>query len=99
MASERVNKRKRVVLTIATKLKIVVRAENGESISKLTAKFNIGNQKLRDIMKKKDELHEFVTSSDTFNGTSNCKSTKHSNCAETLLGFLEQESDSNFSDF
>jgi predicted transcriptional regulator len=73
-----------VVLTIATKLQIVVRAENGKSISKLAAEFNIGNQTVRDIIKKKDELYKFVTSSDTFNGTSNRKSTKRSNCAERL---------------
>jgi predicted DNA-binding protein YlxM (UPF0122 family) len=67
-----------VVLTVATKLQIVERAENGESISKLAAEFNIGNQTVHDIIRKKDELHKFVTSSDTFNGTSNLKSTKHS---------------------
>jgi transposase-like protein len=78
MASERVNKRKSVVLTIATKLQIVERADNGEWISKLAAELNIGNQTVRDTMKKKDEFHKFVTLSDTFNGTANCKSTKHS---------------------
>jgi hypothetical protein len=66
MASERVNKRKRVVLTIAKKLQIVERAKNGESISKLVSEFNIGNQTARDIIKKKDKLHKFVTFSDTF---------------------------------
>jgi hypothetical protein len=76
MASEQVNKQKYVVLTIATKLQIVERAENGESISKLAAKFKIGNQTVCDIIKKKDELHKFVTALDTFNGTSNRKSTK-----------------------
>jgi transposase-like protein len=50
MTSERVNKRKRVVLTIATELQIVERAENGDSISKLAAEFNIGNQTVRDII-------------------------------------------------
>jgi ribosomal protein S7 len=74
-----VNKRKRVVLTIATKLQVVERAENGEWISKLAAEFNNGNQRLRDIIKKKDELHKFATSSDTFNGTSNRKSTSAQN--------------------
>jgi hypothetical protein len=68
MASERVNKQKRVVLTIATKLRIIGRAENGESISKLAAELNIGNQTVCDIIKKKDELHKFVTLSDSFMG-------------------------------
>jgi hypothetical protein len=54
-----------VVLTIASKLQIVERAENGELISKLTTEFNICNQTVRDIIKKKAELHKFVTSSDT----------------------------------
>jgi hypothetical protein len=67
-----------VVLTIATKLQIVERAENGESISKLAVEFNIGNETVHDIIKKKDELHKFVTSSVTFNGTLNRKSTKRS---------------------
>jgi hypothetical protein len=42
MTSERVNKQKRTVLTIATKPQIVETAENGKSISKLAAEFNIG---------------------------------------------------------
>jgi hypothetical protein len=67
-----------VVLTVATKLQIVERAENGESVSKLAAEFNIGNQTVCDIINKKDKLHKFVSLSDTFNGTSNCKSTKRS---------------------
>jgi hypothetical protein len=78
MASKRGNNRKRVVLTIATKLQTVERAENGVSISKLAAEFNTGNQTVRDIIKKKEELHKFMTSSVTFNGTSNRKSTKRS---------------------
>jgi hypothetical protein len=48
------------------------------NVSKLAAEFNIGNQTVNDIIRKKDELHKFVTSSDTFNGTLNRKSTKHS---------------------
>uniref|UniRef100_A0A8C8SCB4 Uncharacterized protein n=1 Tax=Pelusios castaneus TaxID=367368 RepID=A0A8C8SCB4_9SAUR len=71
-------KRKRVVLSIATKLQIVERAEKGESIAKLSSEFNIGNQTVRDIVRKKDELYKFVTSSDTFNGTSARKTTKGS---------------------
>uniref|UniRef100_A0A8C4TJD3 Jerky protein homolog-like n=1 Tax=Erpetoichthys calabaricus TaxID=27687 RepID=A0A8C4TJD3_ERPCA len=71
-------KRKRVVLSIATKLQIVERAEKGESIAKLSSEFNIVNQTVRDIVRKKDELYKFVTSSDTFNGTSACKTTKGS---------------------
>uniref|UniRef100_A0A8C4SGZ7 HTH CENPB-type domain-containing protein n=1 Tax=Erpetoichthys calabaricus TaxID=27687 RepID=A0A8C4SGZ7_ERPCA len=71
-------KRKRVVLSIATKLQIVECAEKGESIAKLSSEFNIGNQTVRDNVRKKDELYKFVTSSDTFNGTSVRKTTKGS---------------------
>ncbi|XP_028661789.1 jerky protein homolog-like [Erpetoichthys calabaricus] len=71
-------KRKRVVLSIATKLQIVERAEKGESIAKLSSEFNIGNQTVRDIVRKKDELYKFVTSSDAFNWTSARKTTKGS---------------------
>uniref|UniRef100_A0A8C8T197 Uncharacterized protein n=1 Tax=Pelusios castaneus TaxID=367368 RepID=A0A8C8T197_9SAUR len=78
MLGMKVMKRKRVVLSIATKLQIVERAEKGESIAKLSSEFNIGNQTVRDIVRKKDELYKFVTSSDTFNGTSARKTTKGS---------------------
>uniref|UniRef100_A0A8C4SR40 HTH CENPB-type domain-containing protein n=1 Tax=Erpetoichthys calabaricus TaxID=27687 RepID=A0A8C4SR40_ERPCA len=69
---------KRVVLSIATKLQIVERAEKGESIANLSSEFNIGNQTVRDIVRKKDELYKFVPSSDTFNGMSARKTTKGS---------------------
>ncbi|XP_028658938.1 jerky protein homolog-like [Erpetoichthys calabaricus] len=71
-------KRKRVVLSIATKLQIVECAKKGESIAKLSSEFNIRNQTVRDIVQKKGELYKFVTSSDTFNGTSAHKTTKGS---------------------
>uniref|UniRef100_A0A8C4RMN9 HTH CENPB-type domain-containing protein n=1 Tax=Erpetoichthys calabaricus TaxID=27687 RepID=A0A8C4RMN9_ERPCA len=82
-------KRKRVVLSIATKLQIVECAENRESIAKLSSEFNIGNQTVRDIVRKKDELYKFVTSSDTFNGTSAHKTTKGSKFDDLDIAVFE----------
>lgn len=47
-------KRKRIVLTIEQKLEIINRVvDKGESVKKLSAEFGVGEQTVRDIVKKK----------------------------------------------
>lgn len=47
-------KRKRIVLTIEQKLEIINRVvDKGESVKKLSAEFGVGEQRVRDIVKKK----------------------------------------------
>lgn len=75
-------KRKRNVLTIETKLKIVERMENGESVAVLARHYNIGKQTVRDIFRDKNKLTQFVMSSDTFNASSSRKTLKPSSMKE-----------------
>nr|BAN21014.1 unkown protein [Riptortus pedestris] len=56
-------KRKRVVLTLEQKLAIINRVEKGESVKKLSTEFGIGEQTVRDILKKKKDISGFVSSS------------------------------------
>ncbi|XP_067135810.1 jerky protein homolog-like [Centruroides vittatus] len=82
-------KRKRVVLTIETKLKIVKRLQKGESVSKLSKEYNIGNQTVRDILNNKNKLMNFVFSCDSLDATSKRKTIKKSTYHELDMAMFE----------
>ncbi|XP_023219539.1 jerky protein homolog-like [Centruroides sculpturatus] len=82
-------KRKRVVLTIETKLKIVKRLQKGESVSKLSKEYNIGNQTVRDILNNKNKLMNFVFSCDSLDATSKRKTIKKSTYHELDKAMFE----------
>lgn len=53
-------KRKRVSLTLKEKVVILKRVDRGESVLKLAAEYGIGRQTIRDLMKKKHRIFEFM---------------------------------------
>lgn len=71
-------KRKRIVLTIEQKLEIINRVvDKGESVKKLSAEFGVGEQTVRDIVKKKN-IFDFVASAETMCSSSSRKTMENS---------------------
>lgn len=71
-------KRKRNVLTIEQKLEILNKREKGESVASLSRIYEVGKQTIRDIIKNKVKLQNFITQSDSFKNISARKSLKGS---------------------
>lgn len=72
------SKRKRVVLSINQKLEIINKSENGHTVKSLMREYEIGDQTVRDIIKKKQKLLEFAGNSDNPKGMCNRKTMKTS---------------------
>lgn len=75
-------KRKRNVLTIEQKMEILKQFEKNKSVAALAKIYNIGKQTVRDIVKKKTELHSFVAKADSAKAISDRKSLKGSTFRE-----------------
>lgn len=75
-------KRKRVLLTLDTKLRLIERLENGESFTKLAKEYNIGKTTIRDIFYKKQEYVNFAINSDSYATLNKRKTLKKSSYHE-----------------
>lgn len=85
-----VNKRKRVSLTIQQKLCMIDKLEKGASVKQMMAEYNVGDQTVRDTLKKKDQLLKFATSSDVSSlSRKQRKTLKKSTYAELDAALLE----------
>lgn len=91
--------RKKVVLSIATKIEIINQKEKGETVSQLAYRYKIGKQTVRDIIKKKDTLLNFVSSSDSFNAKNSRKSLKRAKTEQVDMAvykwFQQQRAEGN----
>lgn len=72
------SKRKRTVLSINQKLEIIKKSENGHTVKSLMREYEIGDQTVRDIIKKKQKLLEFAGTSDNPKGMCSRKTMKTS---------------------
>ena len=68
------SKRKRIVLLINDKLKIIEKFDEGASVSKLATDYGVGEQTIRDIVKKRQDLQTFAASLN-FNTDALCRKT------------------------
>ncbi|XP_056636254.1 jerky protein homolog-like [Diorhabda sublineata] len=60
------SKRKRVVLSLEQKVFIINRVlDRGESVRKVAGEFGVGEQTVRDLIKRKDEILRFISSADS----------------------------------
>jgi hypothetical protein len=76
-------KRKRVVLSIDQKVTIINRAvDNGENIKKLSVEFGVGVQTVRDLIKRKSEIFNFISTADTTAAASTRKTMKKSKLSD-----------------
>lgn len=75
-SDELTKKRKRNVLSLEKKLIILKKHETGHSVSSLSKTFNVGLQTVRDIIKNKSKLHQFISQSDSSKSVSNRKTMK-----------------------
>jgi hypothetical protein len=71
-------KRKRVVLSIQQKLEIIEKLEKGHLVKVLAKDYGIGEQTVRDLKKKKNELISFACASDSSSGMKKRKTMKKS---------------------
>lgn len=71
-------KRKKVVLTIAQKLEIISKLENGASRKQMCLDYSIGETTVRDILKQKEKLLAFASVSDSASGMKKRKTMKNS---------------------
>lgn len=71
-------KRKRNVLSVAVKLQIVKQHSSGHSVSSLAQEYDVGIQTIRDIIKNKQKLEQFISKSDSSKCLSERKSIKGS---------------------
>lgn len=82
-------KRKRTVLSIEQKLKIIEKYERGQSVKSLKEEYGVGDQTIRDIVKKKSDLLKFACSSDSSSGMKNRKTMKKSSYDDLDRALLE----------
>ena len=71
-------KRKKVVLTIAQKLEMISKIENGASRKQMCLNYGIGETTVRDVLKQKDKLLAFASVSDSASGMKKRKTVKKS---------------------
>lgn len=71
-------KRKRVVLTIESKIKIIERFQCGEKIAKLADEYEVGNTTVRDIIKNREKILQFASTADSSSGLNKRKAMKES---------------------
>lgn len=73
-----INKRKRNVLSIETKLQILGQHDKGAKVSSLAREHNLGEQTVRDLIKNREKIGEFVSKSDSFTPIAGRKTIKGS---------------------
>jgi transposase-like protein len=61
-------KRKRNVLSIQQKLQIIEQFEKGKTVKSLKDEYGVGDQTVRDLIKKKNDILKFACSSDSSSG-------------------------------
>lgn len=71
-------KRKKVVLTIAQKLEMISKIENGASRKQMSLVYGIGETTVRDVLKQKDKLLNFASVSDSDSAMKKRKTMKKS---------------------
>lgn len=82
-------KRKKVVLTIAQKLEMISKLENGASRKQMCLDYGIGETTVRDILKNKEKLLNFASMSDSASGMKKRKSMKKSTFDELDTALAE----------
>uniref|UniRef100_A0A1B6KBL0 HTH psq-type domain-containing protein n=1 Tax=Graphocephala atropunctata TaxID=36148 RepID=A0A1B6KBL0_9HEMI len=70
------NKRKRVVLTIHQKLEIIEHLEKGRSAKSVANEYNVGEQTVKDLKKKKMDLLKFASAAESSLGLKKRKKMK-----------------------
>ncbi|XP_069701118.1 uncharacterized protein [Periplaneta americana] len=71
--------RKRIVLTIDTKLKLLSRLEKGESASSLAREYSIGKSTISDIKRNKDSILQFAAKLNSEDGSKKRKTMRDAN--------------------
>lgn len=87
-------KRKKVVLTIAQKVEMISKIENGASKKQMCLQYGIGETTVRDVLKQKEKLLAFATVSNSGSGMKKRKTMKKSTYSEldsALAEWLVQE--------
>lgn len=82
-------KRKRVVLSLQQKLEIIDRLEKGISVQSLASEYNVGEQTVRDIRKKKTDLMKFTSCAESSIGLKKRKTMKKSTYESLDMAMLE----------
>ncbi|KAL0852532.1 hypothetical protein ABMA27_017022 [Loxostege sticticalis] len=73
-----IKKRKRNVLSIDTKSQILGQHDKGTIVSSLAREHNLGEQTVRDLIKNRGKIEEFVSKSDSFTSITGRKTIKES---------------------
>ncbi|KAG8238835.1 hypothetical protein J437_LFUL018469 [Ladona fulva] len=76
MNSPSTSKRKRHVLSINTKLQILEQYDKGAKVFCLAREHNLGEQTVRDLIKNREKIEEFVSKSDSSSCIANRKTLK-----------------------
>lgn len=87
-------KRKRVVLTLEQKLDIVTKVNSGVSVSKVALEYGIGIQTVRDIVKNKPKLEDFIQNSNSSQVMKKRKTMKNSTYEQldtTMIKWFQQK--------
>lgn len=82
-------KRKKIVLTIAQKLEMISKLENGASRKQMCLDYGIGETTVRDILKNKEKLLNFASMSDSASGMKKRKTMKKSTFDELDTALAE----------
>ncbi|XP_035890743.1 jerky protein homolog-like [Anopheles stephensi] len=81
-------RRKKTMLTIAQKISLIARHDQGETAQELAKCFKIGEQTARDIIKQRDKIWKFVQNCETSEGPVKRKSMKVSSFEELDASML-----------
>lgn len=87
-------KRKRVVLSIQKKLEIIEHIEKGRSAKSLATEYNIGEQTVRYLIKKKMDVLKFASTADSSSGLQKRKTMKKATFEmldKTMLEWFTQQ--------